>query len=140
MNFFRFSEDHRLLFGGGENYRSGFPSDIQAFVRPRMLKLFPQLSDVAIDYAWGGTLSVTMNRMPHVGRLEPNLFFAQGYSGHGVSTSNFAGKVIAEAISGTANRFDVFASLPTKPFPGGTLLRYPGMVLGMLYYSIKDKM
>jgi gamma-glutamylputrescine oxidase len=140
VNFFRLSEDHRLLFGGGENYRSGFPSDIQAFVRPRMLKLFPQLSDVAIDYAWGGTLSVTMSRMPHVGRLEPNLFFAQGYSGHGVSTSNFAGKVIAEAISGTASRFDVFASLPTRTFPGGTLLRYPGMVLGMLYYSIKDRL
>jgi gamma-glutamylputrescine oxidase len=140
VNYFRLSEDHRLLFGGGENYRSGFPKDIGAFVRPRMLSLFPQLNDVSIDYAWGGTLSVTMNRLPHVGRLAPNLYFAQGYSGHGVATANFAGKIIAEAIGGTASRFDVFASLPMHTFPGGTLLRYPGMVLGMLYYSIKDRL
>lgn len=140
VNYFRLSDDHRLLFGGGENYRAGFPRDIKGFVRPTMLKLFPQLRDVAIDYGWGGTLSVTVNRMPHVGRLQPNIFFGQGYSGHGVSTANFAGKVIAEAITGTADRFDVFAELPTHSFPGGTLLRYPGMVLAMLYYTIKDRL
>jgi gamma-glutamylputrescine oxidase len=140
VNYFRLSEDHRLLFGGGENYRPGFPSDILNFVRPYMLRLFPQLEDVAIDYAWGGTLSVTVNRLPHLGRLKPNLFYAQGYSGHGVSISSFAGKIIAEAIAGTAERFDVMASLPTHSFPGGTLLRYPGMVLGMMYYSLKDRL
>ena len=140
VNYFRLSKDHRLLFGGGENYRSGFPKDIAAFVRPAMFKLFPQLDDVAIDYSWGGTLSVTVNRMPHVGRLEPNLFFAQGYSGHGISTASFAGKVIAEAVAGDAERFDVFAKLPMRSFPGGTLLRYPGMVLGMLYYAMKDRL
>jgi len=140
VNYFRLSDDDRLLFGGGENYRPGFPKDIQGFVRPYMLELFPQLDDVAIDYAWGGTLSVTVNRLPHVGRLPPNLFFAQGYSGHGISIANFAGKVIAEAIAGTAERFDVMASMPIHTFPGGTLLRYPGMVLGMLYYSLKDRL
>ncbi len=140
VNFYRMSSDQRLLFGGGENYRARFPKDIAAFVRPKMLKLFPQLHNVGIDYAWGGTLSVTVNRLPHIGRLEPNLFFAQGYSGHGISAANFAGKIIAEAIGGTAGRFDVFASLPTHTFPGGTLLRFPGMVLGMLYYSLKDKL
>jgi len=140
VNYFRTSGDHRLLFGGGENYRSGFPKDIASFVRPHMLELFPQLNDVGIDYAWGGTLSVTVNRLPHLGRLKPNLFFAQGYSGHGIAASNFAGKIIAEAIGGTAGRFDVMASLPTYAFPGGTLLRYPGMVLGMFYYSLKDRL
>ena len=140
VNYFRLTHDHRLLFGGGENYRAGFPRDIARFVRPYMLRLFPQLDDVAIDYAWGGTLSVTVNRLPHVGKLEPNLYFAQGYSGHGISTANFAGKVLAEAIAGTADRFDVFANLPIRTFPGGTLLRYPGMVLGMLYYAIKDRL
>jgi gamma-glutamylputrescine oxidase len=139
VDYFRTSEDHRLLFGGGENYRSGYPKDIAAFVRPYMLKLFPQLDDARIDYSWGGTLSVTVNRLPHVGRLDPNLFFAHGYSGHGVAIANLAGKVIAEAIAGTASRFDVMASLPSYTFPGGTMLRYPGMVLGMLYYSIRDK-
>ena len=139
VDYFRTSEDHRLLFGGGENYRSGYPKDIAAFVRPYMLKLFPQLDDACIDYSWGGTLSVTVNRLPHVGRLDPNLFFAHGYSGHGVAIANLAGKVIAEAIAGTASRFDVMASLPSYTFPGGTMLRYPGMVLGMLYYSIRDK-
>lgn len=139
VNYFRLTHDHRLLFGGGENYRRGFPRDIERFVRPYVLKLFPQLADVAISHAWGGTLSVTVNRLPHIGRLAPNLYFAQGYSGHGISTANFAGKVIAEAVAGTANRFDAFASLPIRTFPGGTLLRYPGMVLGMLYYGLKDR-
>jgi gamma-glutamylputrescine oxidase len=140
VNYYRMSEDHRLLFGGGENYRPGFPKDIAGFVRPYMLKVFPQLKDVQIDYSWGGTLSVTVNRLPHFGRLEPNVWFAQGYSGHGVSVANFAGKVIAEGISGIAGRFDTFASLPTHTFPGGTLLRYPGMVLGMLYYTLRDRL
>ena len=140
VNYFRMSEDHRLLFGGGENYRPSFPGDILNFVRPYMIKLFPQLDDVKIDYAWGGTLSVTVNRLPHIGRVKPNLFFGQGYSGHGVSTSVFAGKIIAEAIAGTAERLDVFSKLPIHTFPGGTLLRYPGMVLGMLFFSLKDKL
>jgi len=139
VNYFRLSDDNRLLFGGGENYRRGFPRDIATFVRPAMLKIFPQLDDVAIDFAWGGTLSVTVNRLPHIGRLPPNLFFAQGYSGHGISTANFAGVVIAEAIAGTAERFDAFTKLPIRTFPGGTLLRYPGMVLGMVYYALKDR-
>jgi gamma-glutamylputrescine oxidase len=139
VDYFRLSEDHRLLFGGGENYRREFPADISSFVRPYMLKLFPQLGDVRIDYAWGGTLSVTVNRLPHFGRLKPNVYFAQGYSGHGISTANFAGKVIAEAIGGAAARFDAFADLPTHMFPGGTLLRYPGMVLAMFYYSLIDR-
>jgi gamma-glutamylputrescine oxidase len=140
VNYYRVTHDHRLLFGGGENYRSGFPRDIARFVRPYVLKVFPQLADAAIEYAWGGTLSVTVNRLPHVGRLPPNLYFAQGYSGHGISTATFAGKLIAEAIGGDATRFDVLARLPIHRFPGGTLLRYPGMVLGMLYYSLKDRL
>lgn len=140
VNYFRLSDDHRLLFGGGENYRPGFPNDIAKFVRPYMLKIFPQLRDVKIDYAWGGTLSVTVSRLPHLGRLEPNVYFGQGYSGHGITTANFAGKVIAEAIAGVAGRFDAFASLPTHTFPGGTMLRYPGMVLGMLYFGLKDRL
>jgi gamma-glutamylputrescine oxidase len=140
VNYFRLSDDHRLLFGGGENYRPGFPRDIENFVRPYMLRIFPQLADARIDYDWGGTLSVTVNRMPHFGRLRPNVYFAQGYSGHGISTASFAGKVIAEAIAGTAERFDVMAGIPIHTFPGGTLLRYPGMVLGMTYYSIIDRL
>ena len=139
VDYFRMSDDHRLLFGGGENYRRGFPKDIAGFVRPYMLRLFPQLDDVKTEFAWGGTLSVTVNRMPHIGRLKPNLYFGQGYSGHGISTANFAGKAIAEAIDGKTGNFDIFARLPTHMFPGGTLFRYPGMVLGMLFYSLKDR-
>jgi gamma-glutamylputrescine oxidase len=139
VNYFRLSDDHRLLFGGGENYRPGFPGDIENFVRPYMLKIFPQLADAGIDYDWGGTLSVTVNRMPHFGRLRPNVYFAHGFSGHGISTASFAGKVMAEAIAGTAERFDAMAGIPIHTFPGGTLLRYPGMVLGMMYYSMIDR-
>ena len=140
VDYFRLSADHRLLFGGGENYRYHFPRDIEGFVRKYMLRLFPQLADVAITHAWGGTLSVTVNRLPYLARLKPNVYSAAGFSGHGISTATFSGKVISEAIAGTAAHFDVLAKLPTHTFPGGTLLRYPGMVLGMLYFSLKDRL
>ncbi len=140
VDYYRFSPDRRLLFGGGETYTRRFPSDIKSFVRKYMLRVFPQLADVGIDYAWGGTLAITMNRMPHFGRLAPNVFFAHGYSGHGLAYTVFAGKVIAEALAGTAERFDVMAGLKIPTFPGGTLLRWPGLVLGMLYYSLRDKL
>ncbi len=140
VNYFRLTNDERLLFGGGVTYRRGGPGDIAGLVRPRMLQIFPQLDDVAIDYAWGGTLGITVKRMPHLGRLEPNVYFAHGYSGHGISIANLAGKLVSEAIGGQAERFDIMASLPASRFPGGRLLRYPGMVLGMLYYALKDRL
>lgn len=139
INYWKLSGDKRLLFGGGENYRRGFPSDIKRFVSKYMLQVYPQLAQTKIDYGWGGTLAITLNRLPHFGRLQHNIWYMQGYSGHGVPTSTFAGKLIAEAISGKLERFDVFANLPTTKFPGGTLLRWPGMVAGMLYYALRDR-
>jgi gamma-glutamylputrescine oxidase len=139
INYFRLSADRRLLFGGGETYRPRFPRDIKAFVRKHMLRVYPQLVDTRVDYAWGGTLAVTMGRMPDFGRLGPQVYFAQGYSGHGVGMATLAGKLLAEAISGTAERFDLMASIPTKHFPGGRYLRWPAQVLAMLYYTLRDK-
>ncbi len=140
VNYFRLSPDGRLIFGGGENYTRRFPADLKGFVRRQMLRIFPQLDNARIDYAWGGTLAITMNRLPHLGRLAPNVYFAQGYSGHGISTATLAGQLMAEAIAGTAERFDVFARLPPPPFPGGTLLRWPGQVLGMLWFALRDRL
>jgi len=139
INYFKLSGDNRLLWGGGENYSSKFPADIGSFVRKYMLELYPELKDVRIDYGWGGTLAITLNRMPHFDRVEGSLFVAQGYSGHGVALATLGGKLMAEAISGTAEKFDTFAKVPTPTFPGGTLLRYPGLVAGMLYYSMRDR-
>ena len=140
VNYWKLSGDDRLLFGGGENYRRGFPEDIAGFVRKFMLKVYPQLHDARIDYAWGGTLAITLKRMPDFGRLAANVYYAQGYSGHGIAAATFAGEVIAEAVAGTAERFDLFERLPVQKFPGGTMLRWPGLVLGMLYYAIKDRL
>lgn len=140
VNYWRRSADHRLLFGGGESYSSRFPDDIANFVRPHMLAVYPHLKDARIDYAWGGTLAITMTRLPHFARLAPNVFTVQGYSGHGAVLTSLAGALIAEAISGTAERFDVFATLKSPTFPGGTLLRWPGLVAGMLYYSLRDRL
>ena len=140
INYWKLSADNRLLFGGGENYTSRFPADIKKFVRKYMLRVYPQLENTRIDYAWGGTLAITMNRLPVFGNQDGNVFYAHGYSGHGVPTATFAGKLIAEAVSGTAERFDVMAGLPDSNFPGGTLLRWPGLVAGMLYYSLRDRL
>lgn len=140
INYWKLSADNRLIFGGGENYRRGFPSDIKGFVRKYMLQIYPQLENTQIDYGWGGTLAITLNRMPHFGRIGDNIWHLQGYSGHGVPTATFAGKLIAEAISGKLERFDLISNLPTRKFPGGTLLRWPGMVAGMLYFALRDRM
>ena len=140
VNYFRLSRDGRLIFGGGETYTRNFPQDMKAFVRRHMLRVFPQLAAVPVEYAWGGTLAITMNRLPHFGRLGPNVYFAQGYSGHGVANATLAGQLMAEAIAGTAERFDVFARLPPPSFPGGTLLRWPGLVLGMLWFALRDRL
>jgi len=140
INYWKLSADRRLLFGGGESYTRRFPADIGAFVRKYMLRIYPELADTRIDYGWGGTLAITMNRMPDFGSLSPKVFYAHGYSGHGVPIATLAGKLLAEAISGTAERFDVMASLPSPRFPGGTLLRWPGLVAGMLFYSLRDRL
>jgi len=140
INYWKLSADNRLLFGGGENYSPRFPRDLKNFVRKYMLRIYPQLENTRIDYAWGGTLAITLNRMPDFGRISGNIFYAQGFSGHGLPTATFAGKLLAEVISGTAERFDVMANLPIVKFPGGTLLRWPGLVAGMLYYSLRDKL
>jgi len=140
VNYFRLSDDHRLLFGGGENYRPGFPRDIAAFVRPNMLELFPQLDDVAIDYAWGGTIGVPLNRVPQLGRLASNVFYCQGYSGHGVNVTHLAGRIMADAVVGTAEQFDLFANIKPFTIPGAYRFREPMVALGMLYYQIKDRL
>ena len=140
VNYFRLTDDGRLLFGGGAGYRSRFPEDIGAHMRPHLLKIFPQLDDVAIEFAWGGRVARTWQGLPDFGRLEPNVYFAHGYSGHGIPISSLAGKLVAEAIGGQAERFDMIASLKSRHFPGGTLLRYPGLFLGTLYYRLKDRL
>ena len=137
LDYFRLSAD-RLLFGGRVNY-SGFSSfDAPSATRARMLAVFPQLQDVRIDYAWGGDVDITLNRAPHFGRLAPNVYFLQGFSGHGIALTGIAGKLVAEAIAGIAGRFDVFARIPHRNFPGGAALRRPALVLAMLYYRLRD--
>lgn len=139
INYYRLSADRRMLFGGGESYSFKFPADIKSFVRKPMLEIYPQLKDVRIDYGWGGTLGITMNRMPYVSKVDNNILNASGFSGHGVAMATLAGQVLAEAIDGQASRFDVMEKVPTHMFPGGRHLRFPLMVLGMFYYSLRDK-
>ena len=140
ISYFRRSPDHRLLFGGGETYRSRFPADLAGLVRRHMLGVYPQLAEVPIDHAWGGTLAITRTRLPHFGRLAPDVFVAHGYSGQGIAIATQAGQLIAEAVAGTAERFDVMASLDVPRFPGGTCCAGPLLVLGMLYYSLRDRL
>ena len=140
VNYFRLSHDRRLLFGGGESYGYRFPSDIRALVSRPMLKVFPHLADVRLDYAWGGTLAITMKRMPYLGRPASNMLSASGYSGHGVGTAVHAGKLMARAIQGQAEGFDSLAAVPLPAFPGGATMRSPLLALAMSWYGLRDRL
>ena len=138
LEYFRLSADKRLLFGGRINYFGADPAFIIKNHRPRMLKIYPQLNDTKIDYAWGGSIGVPLNRVPQFGRVAPNILFAQGFSGHGVNVTHLAGQILAEAIAGTCERFDVFAKIKPVRVPGAHRLRKPMVALGVLYYQLRD--
>ncbi len=140
LDYYRMTADHRLLFGSGVTYGGGDPASIERFLRPRIEAVFPQLEDVRFEFAWGGDFLLTLSRLPQFGRLGDNLYYAQGYSGHGVCTSHLAGKLIAEAMSQQTARFDAFAALPHYPFPGGHHLRVPLTLLGAWYYTLRDRL
>ena len=140
VNYFRFSDDGRMLFGGTESYGYKFPKNIADAVRKPMKEIFPQLKNAQIDYAWGGTLGITMNRMPCFDRVQSNILNASGYSGHGVAMATLGGKLAAQAIMGQSEKFDLMASIPTPRFPGGAKMRTPLLVLAMVWYSMRDKL
>ena len=138
LDYFRCSADHRLLFGGRVSYSGLDPLGTERATRARMLAVFPQLADARIDYAWGGYVDITMSRAPDFGRLAPNVYYLQGFSGHGIALTGLAGQLVAEAIAGQAERFDLFAKLRHRDFPGGAALRMPALVLAMAWFRLKD--
>jgi gamma-glutamylputrescine oxidase len=140
LDYFRPTADQRLLYGGRVSYSTATPRDLKLSMEQRILATFPQLQGVAIDYAWGGFVDISMNRAPDFGRLGPNanVYYLQGFSGHGLALTGLAGRVVAEAMRGDAGRFDCFSKLRHRPFPGGKLMRMPALVLGMAYYRLKD--
>jgi gamma-glutamylputrescine oxidase len=138
LDYFRRSSDHRLLFGGRVNYSGVDLRRVGPATARHMLRVFPQLAGTRIEYAWGCLLDITLNRAPDFGRLAPNVYFLQGFSGHGVALAGLAGTLAAEAIAGTSERFDVFSRLQHRDFPGGMWLRRPALVLGMLWYRLRD--
>lgn len=139
LDYYRLTSDKRLIFGGGVVYGARDPANIEAIIRPKMLKAFPQLKNVKIDYAWTGNFLLTLSRLPQVGRIGDNIYYSQGCSGHGVTYTHLAGKVLAEALRGQAERFDAFADLPHYPFPGGRLFQVPFSAIGAWYYTLRDK-
>ena len=138
LDYFRLSADHRMLFGGRVSYSTLAPRDLAAAMRARMTTVFPQLADVAVEYSWGGYVDITVNRAPDFGRIDPNVVYLQGFSGHGLALSGLAGRLAAEAITGNAGRFDLFARLRHRTFPGGRALRTPALVLAMAWFRLRD--
>lgn len=138
LDYFRFSADHRLLFGGRVSYSTRTPVNLQAVMAKRMGEVFPQLKGVPIEFLWGGFVDISMNRAPDFGRLGGNLYYLQGFSGHGVALTGLAGRLVAQSVAGQAERFDVFAKLKHHNFPGGPLLRMPSLVLGTAYHRLMD--
>lgn len=140
LDYFRLTADNRLLYGGGVIYGAKEPDDIAALIRPKLLKTFPQLADISFDYAWSGNFLLTLSRMPQIGRLENGVYYIQGDSGHGVTFTHLAGKLVSEAIGGQPVRFDAFARLPHLPFPGGRRLSVPLTAIGAAWYSLRDRL
>ncbi|PXA82943.1 FAD-dependent oxidoreductase [Nostoc sp. 3335mG] len=137
--YFRITPDGRLLFGGGENYSYRFPADIAGFVRKHILAIFPQLADVAIDHAWGGTLAITPNRLPYVREVEPGMIAVGGFSGLGVVMAPYVGKLVADALTGDDADYARLARLPIPRFPGGRLMRWPTLVAAMSFLALRDR-
>jgi gamma-glutamylputrescine oxidase len=138
LDYYRLSADDRMLFGGRVSYSTVEPPRLAQTMRARMVQVFPQLAKLAVQYAWGGYVDITRNRATDFGRLAPNVYYMQGFSGHGMVLTALGGKLVAEALAGTAERFDVFARIPHRDFPGGPLFRRPSLVLAMLYYRLRD--
>ena len=138
LDYYRFSADHRMLFGGRVSYTTATPANLRHSMARRMGQVFPELQAAPIDYVWGGFVDISMNRAPDFGRLGHNVYYLQGFSGHGVALTGLAGKLVAQAIEGQASRFDVFARLKHRHFPGGKLLRMPSLAMGMAYYQLRD--
>ena len=140
IDYYCLSRDNRLLFGGRVSYSGIDPLGTERATRQRMLNVFPQLADAEIEYAWGGMIDITMSRLPNFGRLEPNVYYLQGFSGHGMVATTIAGRIAAEAIAGQAERFDIFARLKHHDFPGGKLFRRPTLVMAMTWFRMRDLM
>ncbi len=140
VNYFRKTPDNRLIFGGGEGYGTGFPKNIATIVRRNMLKVYPQLKDVEITHAWGGTLAVTLTRAPFVRRLSADVLVSAGYSGQGVVLAPYFGKLLARAVMGDSRDIDLLSRLPVPPFPGGRLMRKPLLAAGLSYYALRDRL
>ncbi|MFL6698175.1 MAG: NAD(P)/FAD-dependent oxidoreductase [Vitreoscilla sp.] len=138
LDYFRTTNDHRMLFGGRVSYSTRTPANLQESMRRRMVDVFPQLASTKIEFAWGGFVDITMNRAPDFGRIGANVYYLQGFSGHGLALTGLAGRLVAEAMTADASRFDLFARLKHRAFPGGRLLRTPALVLGMAWYRLKD--
>lgn len=138
LDYFRFSADHRMLFGGRVSYTTRTPANLEAVMRRRMGEVFPALREAPVEFVWGGFVDISMNRAPDFGRLGDNLYYLQGFSGHGVALTGLAGQLVAEAVAGQAGRFDVFARLKHRRFPGGPMLRTPSLALGMLWHRVRD--
>ncbi len=140
LDYYRITGDNRLLYGGGVVYGARDPDDIDRLVLPKLLKTFPQLEGIKVDYRWTGNFLLTLSRLPQFGRLEPNVYYMQGYSGHGVTCTHLAGRLLSEVLKGQAERFDAFARLPHLPFFGGRRFQVPFSAMGAVYYSLRDKL
>jgi gamma-glutamylputrescine oxidase len=138
LDYYRLSADGRLLFGGRCNYSGRVPASIRGVIEPRMLKVYPQLKGVRIDYEWGGSIGIVIRRIPLLGRIDNNIWYVQGYSGHGVNVSHIMGEIVADAVGGSMERFDLFAKMPQIRIPGGNYFGNQLVALGMLYYRLKD--
>jgi gamma-glutamylputrescine oxidase len=138
LDYFRLSADRRMLFGGRVSYSTSLPAHLAQSMRQRMVQVFPQLAKVQIDHTWSGFVDISLKRAPDWGRLDEGVYFAQGFSGHGLAATTLAGRVIAQAVAGDTHALSVFERIRQSPFPGGPIWRIPLLLAGTSYYRVMD--
>ena len=139
LNYYRIDGRNRMIFGGRASYTNVDFGDVEPDLRRRMTAVFPLLADAETEQVWSGRIGITVNRIPHFGRTDDDIYFVQGFSGHGVALSGQSGAMLAKAVIGDASQFDVMSKLTHMPFHGGPL-RTPALALGMAWFKLRDRL
>jgi glycine/D-amino acid oxidase-like deaminating enzyme len=138
LYYFRLSADNRMLFGGRAEYKPPTPENTRRsaeVLRRGMVKVFPELNNVKVDYVWSGNIGATLDFLPRAGQFN-GIYYALAYAGHGVAMATYLGSQLANIMCGAPGK-NPFRDLPFKPIPFNHSKPW-FLPLGALWYKILD--